>query len=200
MLKILNSNNRNFDRELERLLSNRKNKVKSSSVSVTRIIEDVKKNGDKALLKYEKRFNKNSILVPTSKQISKLIKTLDKNVKKAIDKAYNRIYKFHSLQKFKNISYTDKLKNKLDYKFLPINSVAIYVPGSTASYPSSVLMNAIPAIVAGVKRIIMINPGFKGKQNPGVLYAAKKCNIKEIYSIGGPSAIAAVAYGTKKIK
>jgi histidinol dehydrogenase len=73
------------------------------------------------------------------------------------------------------------------------------VPGSTASYPSSVLMNAIPAIVAGVKRIVMINPGFKGKQNPAVLYAARKCKIKEIYSIGGPSAIAAVAYGTKKI-
>ena len=67
------------------------------------------------------------------------------------------------------------------------------------SYPSSVLMNAIPAIVAKVKRIIMINPGYKGKQNPAVLYAAKKCKIKEIYSIGGPSAIAAVAYGTKKI-
>ena len=73
------------------------------------------------------------------------------------------------------------------------------MPGSTASYPSSVLMNAIPAIVAGVKRIVMINPGFKGKQNPAVLYAARKCKIKEIYSIGGPSAIAAVAYGTKKI-
>ena len=78
--------------------------------------------------------------------------------------------------------------------------MAIYVPGSTASYPSSVLMNAIPALVAGVKRIIMINPGFKGKQNPAVLYAARKCKIKEIYSIGGPSAIAAAAYGTKKIK
>ena len=79
-------------------------------------------------------------------------------------------------------------------------SVAIYVPGSTASYPSSVLMNAIPAIVAGVKRIVMINPSYKGKQNPAVLYAAKKCKIKEIYSIGGPSAISAAAYGTKKIK
>ena len=85
------------------------------------------------------------------------------------------------------------------YKYSPLDSVAIYVPGSTASYPSSVLMNAIPAIVAKVKRIIMINPGYKGKQNPAVLYAAKKCKIKEIYSIGGPSAIAAVAYGTKKI-
>jgi histidinol dehydrogenase len=74
------------------------------------------------------------------------------------------------------------------------------VPGSSVSYPSSVLMNAIPAVVAGVKRIVMINPGQRGIQNPAVLYAARKCKIKEIYSIGGPSAIAAVAYGTKKIK
>ena len=198
-MKILNSNTRNFDKTLNSLLLQRKKKVKSSSVSVTSIINDVKKNGDKALLKYEKRFNQNNIIVPTSKQISKSIRSLDKKVKQAIDLAYNRIYKFHSLQKFKNISYTDKLKNKLEYKYLPLESVAIYVPGSTASYPSSVLMNAIPAIVAGVKRIIMINPGFKGKQNPAVLYAARKCKIKEIYSIGGPSAIAAAAYGTKKI-
>ena len=126
--------------------------------------------------------------------------TLNKNIKKAIDLAYERIYKFHSLQKFSNIRYTDKLKNKIYYKHVPIESVAIYVPGSTVSYPSSVLMNAIPAIVAGVKRIVMINPGYKGKQNPAVLYAAKKCKIKEIYSIGGPSAIAAITYGTKKIK
>ncbi len=200
MVKILNGNTRNFDLELEKFLTNRKNQVKSNSVSVTRIINDIKKHGDKALLKYEKKFNDNSIIVPSSKKISNSIKTLDKKVKHAINIAYNRIYKFHSLQKFKNISYTDKFKNKLEYKYLPINSVAIYVPGSTVSYPSSVLMNAIPAIVAGVKRIIMINPGIKGKQNPAVLYAARKCKIKEIYSIGGPSAIAAVAYGTKKIK
>ena len=124
---------------------------------------------------------------------------MDKKVKNAIDLAYKRIYKFHSLQKAKNISYIDNLDNKLEYKYLPLESVAIYVPGSSVSYPSTVLMNAIPAIVAGVKRIIMINPGYKGKQNPAVLYAARKCKIKEIYSIGGPSAIAAAAYGTKKI-
>jgi histidinol dehydrogenase len=199
-MKILNSKSKNFDKLLESLLSQRKKKIQSGSVSVTNIIKDVKKNGDKALLKYEKRFNQNSIIIPSSKQIKKSINSLDKKVKKAIDMAYNRIYKFHSLQKFKNISYTDKLKNKLEYKYVPLESVAIYVPGSTASYPSSVLMNAIPAIVAGVKRIVMINPGHKGKQNPAVLYAAKKCKIKEIYSIGGPSSIAAVSYGTKKIK
>ena len=199
-MKTLNSKSKNFDKLLENLLLQRKKKIQSDSVSVTNIIKDVKKNGDKALLKYEKRFNQNNIIIPSSKQIKKSINSLDKKVKKAIDKAYNRIYKFHSLQKFKNITYTDKLKNKLEYKYVPLESVAIYVPGSTASYPSSVLMNAIPAIVAGVKRIVMINPGHKGKQNPAVLYAAKKCKIKEIYSIGGPSAIAAVSYGTKKIK
>ena len=199
-MKSLTIKNKNFDKSLESLLNKRRAKLKSSSVSVSNMIKDVKKNGDKALLKYEKRFNKNNVIVPTSTQINNSIKTLDKKVKQAIDAAYNRIYKFHSLQKFKNISYTDRYKNKVDYKYVPLESVAIYVPGSTASYPSSVLMNAVPAIVAGVKRVVMINPGFRGKQNPAVLYAARKCKIKEIYSIGGPSAIAAAAYGTKKIR
>ena len=199
-MKILRDNSKSFDNKLDKLLFIRKKKIQSSSVSVTNIINDVKKNGDIALLKYEKKFNKNSTIVPSHNQINKLIKSLDTKVKKAIDNAYNRIYKFHSLQKYKNISYVDKFKNKIEYKYLPINSVGIYVPGSTASYPSSVLMNAVPALVAGVKRLIMINPGYKGKQNPAVLYAARKCSIKEIYSIGGPSAIAAAAYGTKKIK
>ena len=199
-MKILNSRSKNFDKSLDLILLKRKNKIRSNLVSVSNIIKDVKKNGDKALLKYEKKFNKNFLLFPNSSQINETIKFLNPKVKRAIDLAYNRIYKFHSLQKFKDISFVDKFKNKLEYKYLPLESVAIYVPGSTASYPSTVLMNAIPAIVAGVRRIIMINPGYKGKQNPAVLYAAKKCKIKEIYSIGGPSAIAAVAYGTKKIK
>ena len=200
LMKILNSKNKNFDKILDNLLLKRKNKIQSNLLSVSKIVKDVKKNGDKALLKYEKRFNKNKIIIPSPKKISKIISSLDKKVKKAIDLAYNRIYKFHSFQKFKNILYVDKFKNKIEYKYLPIDSVAIYVPGSTASYPSSVLMNAIPGVVAGVKRIVMINPALNGQQNPAVLYAAKKCGIKEIYSIGGPSAIAAAAYGTKKIK
>ena len=199
-MKILNGNNKNFDKLLDKLLLERKKKLQINSVSVKKIINDVKKNGDKAIFKYEKKFNKNNIIVPAVKQIDKSIKSLDKKVKLAIDAAFNRIYKFHSLQKFKNISYIDKYQNKIDYKYLPLESVAVYVPGSTASYPSTVLMNSIPAIVAKVKRIVMINPGYKGKQNPAVLYAAKLCGIKEIYSIGGPSAIAALAYGTKKIQ
>ena len=92
------------------------------------------------LIKYEKKFDQNKVIIPSQKQIANSIKSLDKNVKQAIDTAYNRIYKFHSLQKFKNISYIDKYKNKLEYKYIPLESVAIYVPGSSASYPSSVLM------------------------------------------------------------
>ena len=199
-MKIINNKIRNFDKILDNLLFQRKNKIHSNHIPVSNIIKDVKRNGDKAVLKYEKKFNKNNRIIPTNKDIIRSIASLDNKVKRAIDLAYSRIYKFHSLQNFKNISYIDNLNNKIEYKYLPIDSVAIYVPGSSVSYPSSVLMNAIPAVVAGVKRLVMINPGFKGKQNPAVLYAARKCKIKEIYSIGGPSAIAALAYGTKKIK
>ena len=200
MIKILDINSKSFNRDLDKILLKRKKKIQTNSSSVIKIIKDIKKNGDKAIVKYEKKYNKNSVILPINNKTKKLISSLDKKVKKAIDIAYKRIYKFHSFQKFKNISYIDNLKNKLEYKFIPIDSVAIYVPGSTVSYPSSVLMNAIPAIIAGVKRIVMMNPSFKGKQNPAVLYAAKKCKIKEIYSIGGASAIAVAAYGTKKIK
>jgi histidinol dehydrogenase len=200
MIKILNTQQKNFDTLLLKLLSNRKNKIKLNSSSVIKIIQDVKKNGDRALLKYEKKFNKNKTIVPSKNKIKNTIKKLDPKIKKAIDLAYSRIYAFHALQKVKDIKYVDKLDNKIEYKYVPIESVGVYVPGSAVSYPSSVLMNAIPALIAGVKRIIMINPGKNGKQNPAVLYAAHKCKISEIYSIGGPSAIAGITYGTKKIK
>ena len=200
MIKILDSKKNNFSSSLSNLLLKRKNKIKFKSNIVINIIRDIKKNGDKALLKYEKKFGKNSIIFLKHKEIQKQIKNLDKKVKKSIDLAYSRIFKFHSKQKVKNIFYKDKLQNKLGYKYIPIDSVGIYVPGGTASYPSTVLMNAIPAIVAGTKKVVMANPGNKGKHNPGVLYAAKKCGIKEIYSIGGAQAIAALTYGTKKIK
>ena len=200
MIKILDSKNKNFNSLLEKSLLTRKNNIRVNLNLVKRIIEDIKKNGDKALLKYEKKFSNNSKIYLKKKKILKQIKTLNVDVKKSIHIAYKRIFQFHSKQKIKNIFYKDKLKNKLSYKYLPIESVGIYVPGGTAAYPSTVLMNTIPAIIAGVKRIVMVNPLKNGKQNAGVLYAAKKCGIKEIYSIGGVQSIATLAYGTKKIK
>ena len=128
-MKVFDSKKNNFYREIDKFLSIRRNKIKLKSNAVVKIIMDVKKNGDKSILKYEKKFSKNNIIVPSSKKIKKLISLLDPKVKKAIDIAYNRIYKFHSLQKVKNILYIDKFKNKLEYKFLPLDSVGIYVPG-----------------------------------------------------------------------
>ena len=200
MIKILDSKKNNFSSSLDNLLLKRKNKIKFNSSIVINIIRDIRKNGDKALIKYEKKFGKSSIIFSRPKEIQKQIKNLDKKVKKSIDLAYNRIFKYHTKQKVKNIYYKDKLQNKLTYKYVPLESVGIYVPGGTASYPSTVLMNAIPAIVAGVNRIVMVTPRNHKKQNAGVLYAAKKCGVKEIYLAGGAQAIAALSCGTKKIK
>jgi len=200
MIKTLDCKKKNFNSSLEKFLLQRRNNIKVNLNLVKKIIKDIKKNGDKSLIRYEKKFSKNKIISLKNKDILNQIKTLNIQVKKSIDLSYKRIFQFHSKQKVKNIFYIDKLKNKLSYKHLPIESVGIYVPGGTASYPSTVLMNAIPAVIAGVKRIVMVNPSNKRKQNAGVLYAAKKCGIKEIYSIGGAQSIAALAYGTKKIK
>ena len=200
MINILDARKRNFENLLDDLIYKRKSKANFNSYKVKKILNDIKKNGDAAIIKYEKKFSKNSKIISKSRQIQRQIRSLDKKVKNSIDLSFNRILKFHLKQKVKNIYYKDKLKNKLNYKYIPLESVGIYVPGGTAAYPSTVLMNAIPALIAGVKRIVMVNPACNGKQNAGVLYAAKKCGVKEIYSIGGAQAIAALSYGTKKIK
>ena len=200
MIKILYCNNRSYVSKLSKLLRKRKSDDKISKSVVSKIINEVKKNGDKAVLKYEKKYSNNDKITISKQKITKAIKSLDPKIKKAIDFAFNRIHKFHSKQKIQNIFHKDNLNNKLYYKYRAIDSVGIYVPGGNASFPSTVLMNAIPAKIAGVKRIVMINPKLKGKQNAGVLYAAKKIGIKEIYCIGGAQSISALAYGTKKIK
>ena len=106
------------------------------------------------------------------KKLINAIKSLNPKIKKAIDFAYNRIFKYHSLKKPKILNIKIKLNNKIQYKNVPINKVGIYVP---ANLPSTLLMNAIPAKIAGVKKIILANPRLNKKLNPAVIYAAKKC-------------------------
>ena len=95
--------------------------------------------------------------------------------------AYTRIKKFHSKQKFLSFKFKDKYKNELSYKYSDLKKVGVYVPGGTASYQSTVLMNCIPAIVAGVKNIYLTSPAFGSEVNPAIIYAAKKCGVKEIF-------------------
>jgi len=205
MLKYINANQKNFKKKLELILNKRKLIQKSKSNDVKLIIENIKKNGDRDLIRYEKKFSKIKSkkkfqIKFSTKEKNKITKNIDSKLKKSIDLAFERIKKFHKKQKILPFKFQDKYKNELSYVYSPITSIGVYVPGGTASYPSTVLMNCIPAIVAGVKNIFMTTPALSLKVNPAIIYAAKKCGVKEIYKVGGAHAIAAFAYGTKTFK
>ena len=197
MIKIINYNNKNSSKLLEQFLNKRRLGKKKDTSIVEKIIKDVKKNKNKAVLKYEKRFSKTSKITTSKNEVNESIKLLDPKVKKAIDFAYQRILKFHKLQKLKDINYVDKYKNKIHYKNIVIDSVGLYVP---SNLPSTALMVGVPAKIAGVKKIILANPRYNGKLNPAVMYVAKKLGIKNILSIGGAQAIASMAYIYKTSK
>ena len=202
-MKILNTKSKTFKKSLNLILGSKRNQSNDKTNIVKKIINDVRKNGDESLIKYTNKFDK--IKLTSSKIrldnnfINKKIKELDIKVKKSIDIAFSRITKFHKKQVFKGYKFKDSLGNQLGYKILSLDKVGVYVPGGTASYPSTLLMNSIPAMVAGVKNIYCVMPTPKGKVNAGVLYAAKKCKIKSIFRVGGAQAVAALTYGTKNI-
>ncbi len=201
MLKILKYNKKESSQSLENFLNKRKFLQKNKTFAVERIIRNVKKKGDRAVLNYEKKFSKIKLKSPkifySKNEIRSISKKTNKKIKLAIDIAFNRIKNFHSKQKFSSFKFKDRFKNELSYKYSPIEKVGVYVPGGTASYPSTVLMNCIPAIVAGVKKIYLTTPSLDSNVNPAIIYAAKKCGVKKIYRTGGAHSIAAFAYGTK---
>ena len=203
ILKYLNGNQNNFEKKLL-LILNRRKFIQSKADIVKKIIKGVKKNGDKALIQYEKKFSNNKInetsIKFSKKEINKIEKGINLKLKRSIDIAYDRIKKFHEKQKILPFKFKDKYKNELSYIYSSIDRVGVYVPGGTASYPSTVLMNCIPAKVAGVKNIFLTTPALGRKVNPAIIYAAKKCGVKEIYKTGGAHSIAAFAYGTKTFK
>jgi len=204
MLKFLNYNKKKSLSNLETILSKRKSIQKNKTSDIKKIIFNVKKNGDEAVIKYEKKFSKvktkTNKIIFSKNEINKIAKKTNKKIKQSIDLAFNRIKKFHSKQKISTFNFKDKYKNELSYKYSPIEKIGVYVPGGTASYPSTVLMNCIPAIVAGVKNIYLTTPSLGSKVNPAIIYAAKKCGVKKIYRTGGAHSIAAFAYGTRSFQ
>ena len=204
MIKILRINKKNYLKVLDSFLYKRKSIQKNQADVVQKIIQNVRKNGDKAVLNYERKFSKiktksNKIFF-SMKEINKISKKTDLKIRKSIDLAFSRIKKFHSKQKYSTFTYKDKYKNQLSYRYSSLEKVGVYVPGGTASYPSTVLMNCIPAIIAGVKNIYLATPSLDSKINPAIVYAAKKCGVKKIYKSGGAHTIAALAYGTKNFE
>mgnify|MGYP004479938819 FL=1 len=190
---------------LENLLKRSPNSYGKFEASVAAILADVKEKGDEAVFDYTKRFDGADInvanIVVTKEEIDEAYSLVDKQLVEVIRKALVNIREYHAKQK--QYSWFDSTPNGtiLGQKVTPLNRVGVYVPGGKAAYPSSVLMNIIPAKVAGVSQIIMTTPpGKDGKVNPGTLVAANEAGVDVIYKVGGAQAIAAMAYGTDSIR
>ena len=174
------------------------------SSTVKKIIEDIKKNRDIALLKYVKKFenkkaNLKSIIIP-KKTLKEAYNSLSNKSKKSLKLAYKRIFYYHSKQKKTSYSFKDQLDSKFYIEWKPIENVGLYIPGGLASYPSTVLMTAIPAKIADVPNIMICVPSQNGQTSKLTLAAAYLCGVNVVYNVGGAQAIAALAFGTKIIK
>ena len=174
------------------------------SFTVKKIIQDIKKNKDLALLKYVKKFenkkaNLKSIII-TKKTLKDAYNSLSNESKKSLKLAYKRIFYYHSKQKKVSYSFKDQLDSKFYIEWKPIENVGLYIPGGLASYPSTVLMTAIPAKIAEVPNIMICVPSQNGQTSKLTLAAAYLCGVNVVYNVGGAQAIAALAFGTKIIK
>ena len=174
------------------------------SLTVKKIIQDIKKNKDVALLKYVKKFenkkaNLKSIIIP-KKTLKEAYNSLSNESKKSLKLAYKRIFYYHSKQKKISYSFKDQLDSKFYIEWKPIENVGLYIPGGLASYPSTVLMTAIPAKIAEVPNIMICVPSQNGQTSKLTLAAAYLCGVNVVYNVGGAQAIAALAFGTKIIK
>ena len=203
-MKILTLNEENKKNILENLLKRSPNQYEAQTAVVAEILENVKKNKDAALFDYTKRFDKAELTAETirvtEEEIAEAYKKLPEEVLSVIRKAAENIRIYHEKQK--QYSWFDSTPSGtiLGQKVTPIGAVGVYVPGGKAAYPSSVLMNVIPAKVAGVERIAMVTPpGADGKVYEGTLVAAKEAGVTEIYKVGGAQAVAALAFGTESI-
>ena len=204
MINKLSSEDPNFDALLNSLTSWDNSSNQEINDSVKKIIDDVIQNGDKSVLDYTQKFDSvdaTSIadLVISKERLKESFDNLDEEQKKALSTAADRIKSYHQKQIQESWSYTEEDGTVLGQKVIPIERAGLYVPGGKAAYPSSVLMNAIPAKVAGVEELVMVVPTPNGLVNELVLAAAYVAEIDLVFAIGGAQAVAALAYGTETI-
>lgn len=203
MARRLNTKDSNFAAEFQALLFAKREIEEDVAVQVKRIIADVRANGDAALVALSNTFDRANLTAATLKipaaEIDAAVAQVPQAQKNAIETAAARIEAYHRRQLPSDENFTDQTGARLGWRWTPVDSAGLYVPGGTASYPSSVLMNAIPARVAGVGRIVMVTPASGGTINPLVLAAARRAGVSEIFRVGGAQAIAALAYGSESI-
>jgi histidinol dehydrogenase len=193
-----------FDADFARLLAMKRETASEVDDAVAVIIADVRARGDTALVELTSRFDRLDLTRATlrlgAEEIAAAARSCDRRTVVALEQAAERIESYHRRQLPQDQDWTDEAGVRLGARWRAIEAAGLYVPGGTASYPSSVLMNAIPAKVAGVERLVMVVPAPEGKLNPLVLAAARLAGIDEIYRIGGAQAVAALAYGTNTIR
>ncbi|WP_394262006.1 histidinol dehydrogenase [Moraxella boevrei] len=203
-MRILNSQNPRFNKDLSDLLAFETVNDPQLLSTVDDIIAKVRQGGDDVILALTQKFDNHpaktfDALIISQDKLKTAFDNLNDDVKTALQLSANRIKSFHKKQLQQSWTYTDDLGNTLGQKVTPLDKVGIYVPGGLASYPSSVLMNAIPAKVAGVGEIIMVVPAPNGELNPLVLAASYLAGVDKVFTIGGAQAVAGLAYGTQNI-
>ncbi|MBO6675348.1 MAG: histidinol dehydrogenase [Rhizobiales bacterium] len=203
MAQRLDTRDDTFESDFAALLGAKREEAADVREAVDTILADVRARGDEAVCALTEQFDRLALTPDTIRvsedELEAAADDVAVDVRAALDLAAQRIEAHHTRQMPKDDSYTDSLGVSLASRWTPIDAVGLYVPGGTASYPSSVLMNAIPAKVAGVERVVMVVPMPDGETNPAVLAAAKRAGVDEVYRIGGAQAIAALAYGTDTI-
>ena len=204
MARKLNLADAHFEAAFALLLDDKRETAQDVNDAVGGIIAEVRRRGDDALIDYTRRFDRYPLtrdgLAITAAEIDRAMTACPADQLAALAEAARRIADFHHRQRPEDISYTDAEGVRLGLRWTPLSAVGLYVPGGTAAYPSSVLMNALPAKVAGVERVVMVVPTPDGRLNPLVLAAARIAGIDEIYRVGGAQAVAALAFGTETIR
>lgn len=203
MAKRLSTTDDNFAQAFAEMLLEKREVSSDVDKAVSDILQDVRDHGDAALIRLSRNFDSVDLselgLRVTKAEIAAAVQACDSQTRDALQLAHDRIASHHQRQLPKDDQYIDALGVELGSRWTAVESVGLYVPGGLASYPSSVLMNAVPAQVAGVPRIVMVVPSPRGELNPMVLVAAHIAGVDEIYRIGGAQAVAALAYGTQTI-
>ncbi|MBS1067877.1 histidinol dehydrogenase [Gluconobacter cerinus] len=202
-MKRLDTLSASFEQDLANLLADRSSDERSVAEPVRAILADVRQRGDEALCDYTARFDRLTLpaenLRISAEEIATQADLVPSDLMDALKTAARRIEAFHAAQMPKDLDFTDDEGIRLGMRWTALDAVGLYVPGGKAAYPSSVLMNALPARVAGVPRVAMCVPSPDGVLNPLVLAAARLCGVEEIYRIGGAQAVGAMAYGTELI-
>jgi len=203
-IRKLSSRSAGFDAELDKLLAFEETADEKLEATVAGILADVRKSGDAAVLEYTQRFDRLKVSGAAALEIPEIelraaFDSLSAEQRSALEQAAQRITDFHRKQVQTSWSYTDADGTLLGQQVTPLDRVGLYVPGGKAAYPSSVLMNALPAKVAGVGELIMVVPTPDGAKNHLVLAAAYLSGVDRVFSIGGAQAVAALAYGTATI-